>query len=125
MKTRYATKQKSEDDQGKTKCSHGVLKDDGRGFHDVKDRTSGTGLVKTSVLLLVNCPGASGCPWFLKFAAHVQPHGSIGRLSPKPSSHSRHRIPQDLGAVLKPLSFLLRHLRLKDLAYAVSTEDTW
>src|SRR2546422_4360050 len=38
-------------------------------------------------------------------------------------SHARHCIAQDVGAALKPLSLLLRHLRLEDLAHAVPAED--
>src|SRR3989442_5285661 len=37
-------------------------------------------------------------------------------------SHGRHGIAQDVGAALKPLSLLLRHLRLEDLAHAVPAE---
>src|SRR3989454_11914456 len=38
-------------------------------------------------------------------------------------SHSRHRVAQDVGAALEPLSLLFRHLRLEDLAHAVPAED--
>src|SRR5437899_12781966 len=38
-------------------------------------------------------------------------------------SHARHGIAQDVGAALKPLSLLPRHLRLEDLAHALPAED--
>src|SRR5712691_9473240 len=38
-------------------------------------------------------------------------------------SHARHCVAQDVGAALEPLSLLLRHLRLEDLAHAVPAED--
>jgi hypothetical protein len=37
-------------------------------------------------------------------------------------SDSRRRTPQDFGAALKSLSFLLGHIRLKDFAYALPAE---